>query len=368
MKILVVGFAKIKYMPYANFYLDNIDRKEHELHFVYWNRDLQDEDVSKYTGIKLHEFRCFQEDNVARGLKVKSFLMFRKYVKQVLREAEFDFVIVLHTMAGVLLRNIWTKKYQNRYIFDYRDSTYERFSFFKRMIAGLIENSRATFTSSDGFRVYFPQSSAHKVHTTHNILVDSLDHRSLERKPSDKIRVSFWGFVRDEATNREIIAKFSADPRFELHYYGREQAIVKRLKEYARNICAENVFFHGEYVPHQRYEFAANTELLHNLYRGPNMMLAMGNKYYDGSLFYIPQLCMQGSFMGRMAEDREIGCACDPWANDFMQVIYEYYTKLDRQAFHAACDREVARIIDEYHGAVEVLCDCLQESAHEGAL
>ena len=50
MKILLAGFAKIKYMPYVNFYLDNIDREKHEVHLVYWNRDLAEEDLSKYEG------------------------------------------------------------------------------------------------------------------------------------------------------------------------------------------------------------------------------------------------------------------------------------------------------------------------------
>lgn len=31
MKILIIGFTKIKYMPYMNFYLDNIDKAKHEV-------------------------------------------------------------------------------------------------------------------------------------------------------------------------------------------------------------------------------------------------------------------------------------------------------------------------------------------------
>ena len=39
MRILIIGPGKMKYMPYAHFYLDNIDRNVHDTHVAYWNRD-----------------------------------------------------------------------------------------------------------------------------------------------------------------------------------------------------------------------------------------------------------------------------------------------------------------------------------------
>ena len=34
MKILIIGITKIKYMPYMNFYLDNIDATVNEVHYL----------------------------------------------------------------------------------------------------------------------------------------------------------------------------------------------------------------------------------------------------------------------------------------------------------------------------------------------
>lgn len=41
------------------------------------------------------------------------------------------------------------------------------------------------------------------------------------------------------------------------------------------------------------------------------MMLAMGNKCYDGIIFRIPQVCLWGSFMGKCAEDAGVGISLD---------------------------------------------------------
>ena len=54
MKILIIGFGKIKFMPYMNFYLDNIDKNANEVHLLYWNRDLREEDTSALECVTLH--------------------------------------------------------------------------------------------------------------------------------------------------------------------------------------------------------------------------------------------------------------------------------------------------------------------------
>lgn len=356
MKILILGFTKLKYMPYMNFYLQNVDLEKNDVHVLYWNRDLQPEDA--IDGVTLHEFRQYQEDEVSRLSKIGSFIKFRKFALTVLKKESFDFIIVLHSLPGVLIADKLRKYYKNRFIFDYRDSTYEGFAPFKKIVGGLVENSCATFVSSDAFRKFLPQAQSFKIYTSHNILTDSLGHRDEKEKngqPSDKIRIAFWGFIRHEQINREIIEKISRDARFELHYYGREQETARNLKQFAAQLHADNVFFHGEYKPEDRYSFVRNTDILHNIYCDGNTMLAMGNKYYDGIIFYIPQLCMKGSFMAQKAAGAGVGLECDPYDDDFTEKIYAYYRNLDQKSFRSSCDNELQRILKEYESGVRII-------------
>ena len=258
----------------------------------------------------------------------------------------------------MLLQRQLKKCYKNKYIFDYRDSTYEGFSPFKKVVASLVENSYATFVSSDAFRIYLPESEKDKIYTSHNILEDSLNHREEKEEygvPSEKIRIAFWGFIRHEEINRQIIRKISEDKRFELHYYGREQQVAKNLKKYVVDNNIENVFFHGEYKPEDRYEFVRRTDIIHNIYKDANMMLAMGNKYYDGAIFKIPQICMEGSFMGKTATVNGIGFECDPYKDFFTDDIYNYYTTLDKETFINKCDEDVSRFLSEYKTGCKIL-------------
>lgn len=350
-KILIMGFTKIKYMPYINFYLESIDKDRNDIHILYWNRDLQDEDLSEYKSFTIHEFRCYQEDDVSKISKISSFLKYRKFVYKVIQKNKFDLIFVLHSLPGVLLSDVLTRQYQDKFIFDYRDSTYESISIFKKIVGDLVKKSKVTFVSSDGFRKFLPLECESKIFTSHNLLKESLEHRTdkeINGISSDKIRIAFWGFIRHEEINRVIIEKISLDKRFELHYYGREQQVALNLKKYVNDINATNVYFHGEYQPEDRYKFILTTDIIHNIYYDDNTMLAMGNKYYDGIIFRIPQICMQGSFMGKCASEREIGIECNPNANDFCDKIYSFYQKLNWKSFYENCNKELQKIYKEY--------------------
>ena len=363
MKILIMGFTKIKYMPYMKFYLDNMDRNKNEIHLLYWNRDLQDENVSDYSGIILHEFRCYQEDDVSKLSKINSFRKYRIFANEILKRNSYDFVFVLHSLTGVLVNDTLSKYYLNKYIFDYRDSTYEALGFFKKVIAKLTRGSRATFVSSDAFRRFLPEDCRTKIYTSHNILEDSLKHRDEKNMygiSSEKIRISFWGFIRHEEINKEIIKKISLDDRFELHYYGREQQVAMNLKDYAEFIQAENVFFHGEYKPEDRYKFIRETDLIHNIYCDKNTMLAMGNKFYDGVIFRIPQLCMKNSFMGKCISENEVGLECNPYDSDFMDRIYDYYVKLQKDTFYNNVESVYAKILKEYNEGAQYIRNLIE--------
>ncbi len=362
MRVLIIGPGKMKYMPYAHFYLDNIDWSEHEVHVAYWNRDERDEDLSQFKGLYLHEFRKFMVNDAPLKTKLLSFYSFRKFCIKLLKQQEFDFIIVLHSIPAVVLYDLLTKHFKGRYIFDYRDSTYEpRVKFFKRAVGNLIRCSHVTFTSSDGFREYFPSDCQDKVITSHNLLEESLLHRDYKKNVSDKIRVGFWGFIRHVEMNKHLQDRIGNDQRFELHYYGREQIDAQVLKEYARSNDYKNIFFHGEYKPEDRYEFVKNTDLIHNIYFDANTMRAMGNKYYDGLIFRIPQICFPGSQMSKMSNKAEVGISLDPRESDFCDKLYVYYKSLDLTKFNQRCDSELKRVMKEYDKGRRMISDIFKK-------
>ncbi|MBQ9162117.1 MAG: hypothetical protein IJX74_02465 [Clostridia bacterium] len=348
MKIAILGFTKVKYMPYMNFYLDQIDTAQHEVHLIYWKRDdMSDSDVPQ--GVEGHEFDYPMSDAIPLTKKVPGIMKYGKFAKKALKKINPDFLIVLHSTTAISIYGLLKRKYKGKYIFDYRDITYENISIYRRMVATVVNNSALSFTSSDGFRKWLPETS--RLLTSHNISNVSLRADMADSLPREKhtpIRIAFWGLLRGKAINQKIIDKLGGDDRFEMHYYGRTQGSMSVLMEESMAKYS-NVYFHGEYFPEDRLQMAKNTDVLHNIYEQSNKTssIAMGNKYYDGVMFALPQLCTKGSLMGTLCTKYSIGLECDPFDADFADKIYEYYTSLDEAEFTANCDRELERVLKE---------------------
>ena len=95
--------------------------------------------------------------------------------------------------------------------------------------------------------------------------------------------------------------------------------------------------------------------IIHNIYCDGNTMLAMSNKYYDGIIFRVPQLCMVNSFMAKKAKDNGIGFQCDPADPSFADRIYGYYNQIDWNNFELNCDNELAKVVNEYDAGITVI-------------
>lgn len=353
MKVLVVGFTKISYMPYMHFYIEQLKKNNCEIHLLYWNRDNKPDSKSP-DGIYTHMYDRYQEDSVPIRRKLLSFLGYRRFAMKILRENRFDMIVVLHSTPGVLLYDELKKKYKKKYILDYRDFTYENIKIYKNIIHKLVKNSYATFVSSDAYRKYLP--SVDNINTSHNIVMTSLENREIRKSKSrdiQPIRIRFWGFIRHGKINMTIISKLANDKRFELHYHGREQKTGLDLRNYCERNHINNIFFHGEYKPNNRYDFIQKTDLVHNMYENDiKTTNAMGNKYYDGLTFYIPQLCSKGSFMGEQVEKNQIGKALNADSPKFADEIYDFYKSINWTTFETQCDKTLNSIILQYNNGV----------------
>ncbi len=353
MKILIIGFAKIKYMPYLNLYLDNLDFSKNDVHIVYWNRDLKEEDLSQLSPCCLHEFKFFQEDDVKKHKKINGFLKFRRFLKCVLAQ-EFDFIIVLQSVPAVLCADC-LKKYKGKYILDYRDKTYENIPLYRKAVNKLSKESYKTFISSDGFRDVF--SCKDKLITTHNIIKSDLSEvtATFKKTQKEKIKIGFWGLIRNESVNLQIIKQIAKDGRFTLNYYGREQAVAKKLKEYVAENNIENVFFEGEYDSSCKNDIVLKTDIIHNINDNEAAKPSVSNKYYDGLIFKKPQLCMEGTYMGALVEKNGTGLSVNPFDADFTDKIYGYYSALGGNEFAENCSKQLGNIIKENSIAEELL-------------
>ena len=83
----------------------------------------------------------------------------------------------------------------------------------------------------------------------------------------------------------------------------------------------------------------------------------MGNKYYDGIIFRIPQVGYDGAFMTKMSTEHRVGVALNPWDDSFCQKLYDYYTSLNKELFNKNCNEELDRVYKEYSSGKSIIRD-----------
>lgn len=356
MKILIIGFAKIKYMPYLNLYLDNIDANENDIHILYWQRD-NSADKPLPENLTQHVFKAEMSDEIPKFQKIGFFTEFARTAGKLIKKEKFDFIIVLTSVPAVLLSGILSLKYKNRYIYDYRDYTFEKNAVYKKVVAKLVENSKFTVYSSEKHLDFLPKSE--KLYLAHNFVNAALEHKINKKMiagENNPIRLSYWGIVRNGEFNREVIKKLANDERFEVVFHGRKQQTAINLENYCKENNITNIRFAGEYREDDRYKFAEETDIIYNLYSVSGTEgMAMGNKFYDGIIFKIPQICTKGSFMGEKAEEYGVGKALDPSSETFADDIYNYYVNLEVGVFNFNCDKALEKIKHDNEKTAEII-------------
>lgn len=349
MRVLLLGFGKIAYMPYMNFYLDTIKDENIQFELIYWDRDGKpDADLPSRIS-RAYKFEAHLEEQLPFKNKLKYFVKYRKFALNVLKYNRYDKIIVMHTTPGLTLLDYLVRKYKGRYLLDFRDVSYENISVYRKLVGILSRNSAMTFVSSDAFRKFLPTEE--KIFTIHNYLEDSLNHKMIRKQlPRERnvLRVSYWGLVRQVDINKKLMDALGNDFRFELHYYGRMQQDGREMEEYAYNKEYRNVFFHGAYMPVERYEFAKETDLIHNVYDcGHTMGNAMGNKYYDGIIFGIPQICTEWSHMGDVISARKVGMVVSLEDNAIADKLWVYYQNMNWSDFETNCTNALDIVLSE---------------------
>ena len=291
MKVLMIGSFDLFLHPYSKHYLKMLDSTNVEYRFIFWNRS--GEKIEKNSHIDFFDYPM----NTYQSLfnKIGGYILFRRYVLEYIDNFKPDKLIVLTTQTLFLIRKLLNKKYRNKYLFDYRDETYEKYFFYKNIVAKLIANSYFTVVSSLGFSELFPKIDKKKFILCHNVK-DSFFYNNIKKTKSDVIRLSFWGMIRQTDYYKRVFSLFGNDNRFVVNMYG--EGYVDELKSYVLNNHFQNIFFFGKFQEDNLPLIAANTDILLNCYSNKSTQKnAITIKMYEGISYGIPMIVQKNSFM-----------------------------------------------------------------------
>ncbi|WP_039730291.1 hypothetical protein [Enterococcus mundtii] len=330
MKTGVVFIGDIIFSPFMKLYTDILDEYNEDYDVIFWKRNNEKEKFPKNYLYFEHKSRL----NKNKLLKITDFYKYQKWLKKTIKENNYDKLILLTTVPGLLLYKELTTNYKGKYIYDIRDYTYENFSIYKNIENKVIESAYFTCISSPGFQEFLPENN---YVLAHNMQLEELSNKSdFSKKESGPLNLVWIGAVRYYEQQINIIENLKNSKKINLIYHGIGED-YERLKEYVRTNEINNVEFTGKYVNSQKSKLLNNADILLNAYKLANhqkVKHAISNKYYDGLIYGIPQLVENDSYKQQEVEKRSLGLVIDPEDSNLEENLLNYYFNIDEELFN----------------------------------
>lgn len=338
-KIAIVVCGDVYVCPYLSKYVDACKEKSVEYEILHWNR----------SGIEREypaNYRSYGEKSYIYAPKKKklfAFLRFGKFLRQTIRQERYDKLIVLTTLPAVLCYDLLIGKYRGKYIFDFRDLSFEKNKLFLRCVQKICDRAFFACVSSPG---YTDILGARGLVPAHNFRHEDLENKKdTADEIADKIHLVHVGIGRGDENNRLIADAFGNDPRFRITIAGRGNdtpSFVEYVKKYS------NITVAGAYANAEKEKFIREATMLLCYYPCTyNGAKALANRYYDGIIYKKPLLGNIDTYGGRRLMERGLGISLHLKDADAADKVYSYITQLDMQAYNEMAEKELAEVLQE---------------------
>lgn len=339
----IIYIGAIKRCPYLKNYTNCLNELSIDYEIISWDRSVnQQTEIPNLNAKKNHIFKYPSKEQKSPVYKIADFYRFSKYAKDTIQKQKYDKLVVLTTMSGIVILKELCTQYKNKYIFDYRDASFEFFKPFNTLLNKIVVNSTFTSISSRGFLEVLPKYENYVMaHNCSNFKTVTSD----TKLKNSKVVVGYIGGLRESDYMKLLVDRFVNDYRFEFIAHGGGENL-QELIEYSTGM--NNVIFTGEYIESQKKDLIKDFDLI--CYNYPESFvnnLALANKFYDGLSYRKPLLGNANTYSGQLIKDNDVGISLDFNDKEYKEKLFEYYMNYNSQDFETQCDRLLFKIKEE---------------------
>lgn len=362
MRMLLIGFFGRTYMPYIQHYEDVLRQENVEYDACFFDRMENCATTSKSLGFGTEY--TFHHITTANSLsKLIPAFQYLAFVKKLINKNDYDKLIVFTTMPAVILGPTLWKRYKGRYIYDYRDYTYEKYGFFARRVEKVIRNAAFSCFSSKGYLEYFGGINNYLI--THNITNESgVVGNADDLRAKKSLCIGFLGYVRYYQLNIKLIEAFANDSKYSLQYAGSTFSDCD-LESFCRQKGVHNVTFYGSYQNEQKPLLYSKVDLINSVYSldSPEVKQAVPNRIYDAALFKKPIIVAKGTYLAAIVEKYGLGFQIDPFQDDIRAETESYIHSFDPAVFQQNCEAFLRDVRSDQNKLKEAICSFCREDA-----
>jgi len=267
------------------------------------------------------------DDTAPKARKIIPMLRFGHFVKKVIQQREYDFLIFLAPIPAVILYRFLSARYVNRYVVDIRDYSLEHNPIYFAALGKVLGNAALRVISSPAFTQFLPVA---KYVLCHNISVPNGESKSSSRAKTAyrPIRVSYIGAIGYFEEVKKFILAIADDDRFNFALYG-SGTDEGSLESFCNKSKISNVKFYGAYDPAGLADIYTATDIVFNAYGNDNITVkyALSNKLYNAFWHRLPIIVTPQTSMAKAAG--YMGFEVEYEKGGVADLLYKWYTELD---------------------------------------
>lgn len=338
--ICILLTSNLKHCTLISHYTGLLNAKNINYDIIYFDR-YGIEEESQATNI----YKYTEQLNSSNGKvsKTPTFLRFRKYAVNILKQNNYKFVITWNTFT-IFLFYTYLKGKKIPYIHNIRDYFNEKNPFINLMQNKVSNDSLLNTISSQGFRRFLPDQKYMMVHSMNEEM--DLEITKLQNSLNKPIKIGFVGNVRFVKEQERLIQLFKNDERFMLYFCGTNS---EKLQDYIDENKVHNVELKGAFEPSETNTLINEMTLINNIFgnESDSVSTLTSIRLYYSTLLYRPILVNNNTHMADLVEKNGIGFSLDFHDINLKERVYEWVKNLDYDSYKENCDSFNKRVKED---------------------
>ncbi len=337
----IISIGQIELCPFVKKYVSALEKENVPYEIVHWNRSAEkgeNDDKNVTFSAPLSRYTSLFS-------KFIPFLKFRSFAKRTIKRKKYDKLIILTTQTAILFPFFLKRRYKGKYVFDYRDASYEYIKPYGAIVRMIAKNAFFTCVSSPKFASVI--KSKRELFISHNFSDENYKNRvlSCKKNASGKIVMGYVGYLREYEYLTQLCSLFGNDERFAFEIYGSGDC-VEKLKNFCERF--ENVTVYGAYDEKDKMKIVDSFDMI--CYNYPKSFVntpALANKFYDGLTRKKPMFANEETFSGELIKSRGLGISLAQDDKSAADKIYGYYENFNPEEFSHNCESFLDEVIKQ---------------------
>lgn len=324
-KVVIISTVNLKHMTGAAYYFNCLSKKKIDYDIICVDK-YKDEENLPVGCNNIYKYNLDFSKSTKKYTKLIRFLLYRNFVNNIMKENDYDKIIIWGLETSILLTNI----VKSNYILNIRDYANADKFYFKKIVDFKIRQSEFTTISSKGFKVFLPNYE-YIIMNSYDENYSSMKHGDESEIKRNPIKIGFIGSVRFLDNDKKLLNVFKNDARFVIQYFGVGSNL---LREYAVKNNIYNTEFHESFKPIDTPYFINRIDIINNLYgvNSKSLSTATSLKYFYSIYFNKPILVFKNTFMEKLTDGISYAVE-NEIPLDLPDRIFEWYNGIDHEEF-----------------------------------